>query len=56
MSTRTKDDLTDIQAARFFAAPDSATQRQYEALRAYYLERLPSAAVARRFGYCVGSW
>jgi hypothetical protein len=56
MSIRTKDGLTDRQAGQFFAAPDSAPQRQYEALRAYFLEHLPSAEVARRFGYSPGSF
>jgi len=31
-------------------------QRQYEALRAFYVEQLPSAEVARRFGYSQGSF
>lgn len=31
-------------------------QRQYEALRAYFLELLPSAEVARRFGYTPGAF
>jgi transposase len=41
---------------RFFAEPATARQRQYEALRAFYLERLPSAEVARRFGYSPGAF
>ena len=56
MSIRTKDGLTDRQAAQFFAAPDLAPQRQYEALRAFFLDHLPSAEVARRFGYSPGSF
>jgi len=56
MNIRTKDGLTDRQAAQFFAAPDSAPQRQYEALRAFFLDCLPSAEVARRFGYSPGSF
>jgi len=31
-------------------------QRQYEALRAFYVEQLPSAEVARRFGYSTGAF
>jgi transposase len=31
-------------------------QRQYEALRAFYVEELPSAEVARRFGYSPGAF
>ena len=41
---------------RFFAAPASPRQRQYEALRAYFLDRQPSAEVARRFGYSPGGF
>src|SRR3954465_14886209 len=48
--------LTDDPQARFFLAPESPLQRQYEALRAYYVERLPSHDVARRFGYTPGSF
>jgi len=40
-----------IKARRFFEQPASPRQRQYEALRAFFLERLASAEVARRFGY-----
>jgi hypothetical protein len=46
--------LTDCR--RFFAEPATARQRQYEALRAFYVERLPSAEVARRFGYSAGAF
>jgi hypothetical protein len=48
--------LTDDPHARFFLAPESPLQRQYEALRAYFVERLPSHQVARRFGYTPGSF
>lgn len=41
---------------RFFRDPRSAKQRQYEALRAYFLEGRPSAQVARQFGYTPGSF
>jgi hypothetical protein len=33
-----------------------ARQRQYEALRAFYMDDLPSADVARRFGYSAGAF
>jgi hypothetical protein len=46
--------LTDCR--RFFAKPASARQRQYEALRAFYVDQLPSAEVARRFGYSAGTF
>src|ERR1700704_6005444 len=41
---------------RFFAQPATPRQRQYEALRAFYIEGLPSAEVARRFGYSSGAF
>lgn len=56
MNIRTKDGLTDLQATQFFAAPESAGQRQYEALRAYFIDHLASAEVARRFGYSPGAF
>ena len=39
-----------------FLEPKNATHRQYEALRAYFVEELPSAEVANRFGYTPGSF
>jgi hypothetical protein len=42
--------------ARFFLEPLNPTHRQYEALRAFFVERLPSAEAARRFGYSPGSF
>ena len=47
-------ELTDM--ARFFLEPSSPIHRQYEALRAYFVDRLPSAEAARRFGYTPGSF
>jgi hypothetical protein len=41
---------------RYFLAPRNATHRQYEALRAYFVDGRPSAEVARRFGYTPGSF
>ena len=54
MATNPQAELTDL-AGRFLE-PSNATHRQYEALRAYFVERLPSAEVARRFGYTPGSF
>jgi hypothetical protein len=48
------DKITDL--APRFLAPSNATHRQYEALRAYFVERQASAEVARRFGYTPGSF
>ena len=41
---------------RFFLEPANSTHRQYEALRAYFVDHLPSAEVAHRFGYSPGSF
>jgi transposase len=46
--------LTDPAAC--FLQPANSTHRQYEALRAFFVEGLPSAEVARRFGYSPGSF
>ena len=46
--------LTD--PARVFLEPSNSTHRQYEALRAFFVDRLPGAEVARRFGYTPGSF
>ena len=42
--------------SRFFLEPTSPAQRQYEALRAYFVEGLPSTDVSGRFGYTPGSF
>jgi transposase len=42
--------------SRFFLEPASSAQRQYEALRAYFVEGLSSADVSSRFGYTSGSF
>ena len=39
-----------------FLQPANSTQRQYEALRAYIVDGLPSAEAAARFGYSPGSF
>ena len=46
--------LTDL--SQVFLEPTNATQRQYEALRAFFVEGIPSAEVARSFGYTPGSF
>src|SRR5437764_885044 len=35
----------------FFAAPEGAAQRRYEALRSYFVEGLSAAQAGARFGY-----
>jgi hypothetical protein len=42
--------------AQAFLEPKNATHRQYEALRAYFVEGQPSAVAAKRFGYTPGSF
>ena len=42
--------------ARFFLQPQNSTHRQYEALRAYFVEGFSSAEAARRGGYTPGSF
>jgi len=41
---------------RFFLVPSSVTHRRYEALRAYFVDRLRSREAADRFGYTEGSF
>jgi hypothetical protein len=55
MATTTNNLLSDTQATQFFAAPEATRQRQYEALRAYFLDNRPAAEVATHFGYSTGS-
>jgi hypothetical protein len=52
----TKSGLTASRDSSFFLAPESSLQRQYEALRAFFVEQLPSVEVARRFSYTPGSF
>ena len=39
-----------------FLEPSNSTHRQYEALRAFFVEGLPCAEAAKRFGYTPGSF
>jgi hypothetical protein len=52
----TRKALTTSPDARFFLAPELTLQRQYEALRCFLVEGLPSHEVARRFGYSRGAF
>lgn len=45
-----------MDLAQTFLTPTNTNHRQYEALRAYFVERLPAAEAAGRFGYTVGSF
>jgi hypothetical protein len=51
MSLNAQQDITHA-----FLRPTNATHRQYEALRAYFVDGLPVAEVAARFGYTAGSF
>jgi hypothetical protein len=46
--------LTDL--TQVFLRPVNPTHRQYEALRAYFVDRVSSREAARRFGYSPGSF
>jgi len=46
--------ITDL--AQVFLQPKNSTHRQYEALRAFFVDHLPSAQAAARFGYSPGSF
>jgi transposase len=54
MNGSTPKTLTECR--RFFDEPAVPRQRQYEALRAYFLDELSSAEAARRFGYTPGAF
>ncbi len=47
-------ELTEL--ARVFLTPSNSTHRQYEALRAFFVDRIPGAEAAERFGYTAGSF
>ena len=53
MRRNSKDRLT---LTRRFLEPSNATHRQYEALRAFFVDGLPSAEAAARFGYTPASF
>jgi len=56
MTITTNNPLSDIQTTQFFAAPDAIRQRQYEALRAYFLDNRAAAEVAASFGYSLAAF
>jgi hypothetical protein len=53
MDDNSRDRLT---LARRFLEPSNSTHRQYEALRAFFVDQVPSAEAAARFGYTPGSF
>jgi hypothetical protein len=56
MVTSAEPGLTDSQATAFFLCPQEPLHRQYEALRAFFVEHFPSAEAAQLFGYSAGSF
>ena len=54
MSTSLPKKITDV--AHVFLQPSNSTHRQYEALRAFFVEGLPSTEAASRFGYSPGTF
>lgn len=46
--------ITSMQDANFFTKPVLTWQRRYEALRAFFVDRLPTQIVAERFGFTSG--
>jgi len=56
MPSSTANQITTPPDRNFFLAPQFPLQRQYEALRAYFVDEEASADVARRFGYSAGAF
>jgi len=54
ISTRKR--ITRSPEAKFFLSPENAVHRQYEALRCYFIENVPSQEAARRFNYSPGAF
>jgi hypothetical protein len=45
-----------VEPESFFQCPQNSAQKQYEALRAFYVEKCPGEEVAERFGYTLSSF
>ncbi|HUF09796.1 MAG TPA: hypothetical protein VMO47_10775 [Rhodothermales bacterium] len=56
MAISHRNGITSPSEARFFLSPEKPAHRQYEALRAYFVDGEPSHEVARRFGYTPGAF
>ncbi len=56
MGISTGKGLTHAQAADFFLAAQQPLQRQYEALRAFFVEEMSAAEAAQCFGYSAGAF
>ena len=49
-------EITDSAETQFFLTPEKPLHRQYEALRAFFVEGVPSYQAARRFDYTPGAF
>ena len=47
--------MDDRRCTQFFLEPDGTSHRQYESLRAYFIEAKPLTEVAERFGYTIST-
>ena len=56
MQSSTVNQINTPANQNFFLSPHFPMQRQYEALRAFFVDEEPSGDVARRFGYSVGAF
>ena len=56
MAISTRKRITRSPEAEFFLSPENPLHRQYEALRCYFLEDVPSQEAARRFNYSPGAF
>lgn len=54
MTINTRNAITRPDETQFFLGPEKTLHRQYEALRACFVEGIPSRDVAPRFGYTPG--
>jgi hypothetical protein len=56
MNSNRKQLTNTTDEAKFFLEPKNPIQKQYEALRTYFVDKLPSNEVAQNFGYTPGSF
>ena len=56
MTINHRNKITVPAEARFFLAPEKPLHRQYEALRAFFVEGFPSREAAKMFGYTPGAF
>ena len=56
MTTNHRNRITNSAEVRFFLRPEKPLHRQYEALRAFFVEGRQSHEVARRFSYSPGAF